>query len=101
MENNIWAPLFMNKSLWISAVLIFISMLVWWLIMWFFGVLLSVPIAVILTIIFQTRNQLESDDLLQVDKQENREENEEVKKIKKQLKMVDVDNDLKKGVNKN
>lgn len=101
MENNIWAPLFMNKSLWISAVLIFISMLVWWLIMWFFGVLLSVPIAVILTIIFQTRNQLESDDLLQVDKQENREENEEVKKIKKQLKMVDVDNDLKKGANKN
>ena len=101
MENNIWAPLFMNKSLWISAVLIFISMLVWWLIMWFFGVLLSVPIAVILTIIFQTRNQLESDDLLQVDKQENREENEEVKKIKKQLKMVDVDNDMKKGVNKN
>jgi hypothetical protein len=52
--------------------------------------LLSVPIAVILTIIFQNRHQLESEDLLQVDKQENEEENEEVKKIKKQLKVVEV-----------
>lgn len=90
IENNIRAPLFMNKSLWISAVLIFVSMLIWWLIMWFFGVLLSVPIAVILTIIFQNRHQLESEDLLQVDKQENEEENEEVKKFKKQLKVVEA-----------
>ena len=90
IENNIRAPLFMNKSLWISAVLIFISMLVWWLIMWFFWVLLSVPIAVILTIIFQNRHQLESEDLLQVDRQENEEENEEMKKIKKQLKVVET-----------
>ncbi len=89
IENNVWAPLFMNKSLWISAVLIFISMLVWWLIMWFFWVLLSVPIAVILTIIFQDRHQLESDDLSQIDKQENEEENNELKKIKKQLKIVE------------
>ena len=88
IENNIWAPLFMNKSLWISAVLIFISMLVWWLIMWFFWVLLSVPIAVILTIIFQTRHQLESEDLQQIDKQAGKEELEEVKKIKKQLKSI-------------
>ena len=88
IENNIWAPLFMNKSLWISAVLIFISMLVWWLIMWFFWVLLSVPIAVILTIIFQTRHQLETEDLQQVDKQAGKEELEEVKKIKKQLKSI-------------
>ena len=90
IENNIRAPLFMNKSLWISAVLIFVSMLIWWLIMWFFGVLLSVPIAVILTIIFQNRHQLESEDLLQVDRQENEEENEEVKKFKKQLKVVEA-----------
>ena len=89
IENNVWAPLFMNKSLWISAVLIFISMLVWWLIMWFFWVLLSVPIAVILTIIFQNRHQLESDDLSQINKLESEEENDEVKKIKKQLKIVE------------
>lgn len=95
IENNIRAPLFLNKSLWISAVLIFVSMLVWWLIMWFFGVLLSVPIAVILTIIFQNRNQLESDDLLQVDKEEDKEEVEQVKRFKKQLKIVENDKDEK------
>ena len=85
VENNIWAPLFMNKSLWISAVLIFISMLIWWLIMWFFGVLLSVPIAVILTIVFQDKHQLESDGLLQIDNKEN---NEDLKKIIKQSSVI-------------
>ena len=88
IENNIWAPLFMNKSLWISAVLIFISMLIGGLIMWFFGVLLSVPIAVILTIIFQNRRQLETEDLQQVDKQANDEKGEELKKVKQQLESV-------------
>ena len=51
--------------------------------------LLSVPIAVILTIIFQNRHQLESEDLLQVDKQESEEQGEEMKKVKKQLKIVE------------
>ena len=88
IENNVWAPLFMNKSLWVSAVLIFISMLIWWLIMWFFWVLLSVPIAVIVSIIVQDRNKLESDDLLQVDKEETDEANKELKKVKEQLKIV-------------
>lgn len=88
IENNVWAPLFMNKSLWISAVLIFISMLVGWLIMWFFGVLLSVPIAVIISIIVQDRHKLESDDLLQIDKEEVDEANKELKKVKEQLKNV-------------
>ena len=46
------------------------------------------PIAVILTIIFQTRHQLESEDLQQIDKQAGKEELEEVKKIKKQLKSI-------------
>ena len=88
IENNIWAPLFMNKSLWISAVLIFISMLIWWLIMWFFWVLLSVPIAVILTIIFQNKNQLESENLLPINNVKKN-ENDEAKKIKKHLKIND------------
>ena len=65
-------------------------MLIWWLIMWFFGVLLSVPIAVILTIIFQNWYKLESDDLLQMEKQSDEEENKEMDKIKKQLKMVET-----------
>lgn len=86
VENNIWAPLFMNKSLWISAVLIFISMLIWWLIMWFFWVLLSVPIAVIVTIIAKDRYQLEFDDLKQV----NKEENKELQRIKKELNTVEA-----------
>ena len=86
IENNIRAPLFMNKSLWISAVLIFISMLLWWLIMWFFWVLLSVPIAVIVTIIAKDRYQLESDDLKQV----NQEEDKELQRIKKELNTVEA-----------
>lgn len=86
IENNIRAPLFMNKSLWISAVLIFISMLLWGLIMWFFWVLLSVPIAVIVTIIVKDRYQLESDDLEQVDKEESK----ELQRIKKELNTVEA-----------
>lgn len=58
-QNNILTPLLMNKSLWVSCVLIFISMLIWWLIMWFFGVLLAVPIAVIISILSQDRTKLE------------------------------------------
>lgn len=85
VENNLRAPLFMNKSLWISAVLIFISMIIWWLIMWFFGVLLSVPIAVILTIIVKNRYQLEYDELVQVDQEEIKELN----KIRKELKTAE------------
>jgi len=85
IENNLWAPLFMNKSLWISAVLIFISMIIGWLIMWFFGVLLSVPIAVIVTIIVKNRYQLEYDELMQVDKDEVK----ELQKIKKELNIVE------------
>lgn len=89
VENNIRAPLFLNKSLWISAVLIFLSMLVWWLIMWFFWVLLSVPIAVIVTIIVKNRHQLEYEDLSQIDKQVDKEETKELQRIKKELKTVE------------
>ena len=88
VENNIRAPLFMNKSLWISAVLIFISMLVGWLIKWFFGVLLSGPIAVILTIIFQDRHKLESDDLQHFEKKWDEVHEDILKKETKQLKVT-------------
>ena len=53
--------------------------------MWFFGVLLSVPIAVILTIIVKNRYQLEYDELMQVDKDEVKEFN----KIRKELKTAE------------
>jgi predicted PurR-regulated permease PerM len=43
----------MWKSLWVSPLVIFICMLLFWTIMWFFGVLLAVPIAVIVSLAFQ------------------------------------------------
>jgi len=49
VENNVLIPVVMNKTLWINPVTIFLSMLLWGLIMGFVGVLLAVPIAVILT----------------------------------------------------
>jgi hypothetical protein len=46
---------------------------------------LSVPIAVIVTIIVKNRYQLESDDLKQVDKEEDK----ELQRIKKELNTVE------------
>lgn len=51
-ENNVLVPLVMNKTLWVNPIIIFISMIVWGLIMWFVWVLLAVPISVIITLIF-------------------------------------------------
>lgn len=48
-ENNVLTPIIMNKTLWVSALLIFICMLLGWLVFGFMWVLLAVPIAVILT----------------------------------------------------
>lgn len=101
IENNVWAPLFMNKSLWISAVLIFISMIIWGLIMWFFGVLLSVPIAVIITIIVKNKNELELDEIKQVEEQADKEENTEYKETKKALATVKVVSKSTKSDKKN
>lgn len=53
LENNVFIPLLMNKTLWVNPVVIFISMIVWGLIMWFLGVLLAVPIAVIITLMVE------------------------------------------------
>lgn len=52
VQENILTPVLMKKALGISPVLILISMMLWWVIMWFLGVLLSVPIAAILVIFF-------------------------------------------------
>lgn len=52
VQENVLTPVLMKKALWISPVLILISMMLWWVIMWFLWVLLSVPIAVILVIFF-------------------------------------------------
>ncbi len=53
IENNVFIPLIMNKTLWVNTVVIFVSMLIWALIMWFVGVLLAVPIAAIITLMIE------------------------------------------------
>lgn len=50
-ENNVLVPLVMNKTLWVNPIVIFVSMILGWLIIWFIWVLLAVPIAVIITLI--------------------------------------------------
>lgn len=52
-ENNILTPIIMNKTLGISALVIFICMLMWASLFWFMGVLLAVPIAVIISLAFE------------------------------------------------
>ena len=53
LENNVIVPLLMNKTLWVNPVVIFISMIIWALILWVIWVLLAVPIAVIITLIME------------------------------------------------
>ncbi len=53
LENNVLIPVLMNKTLGVNPVVIFISMIIWALILWFVGVLLAVPIAVIITLILE------------------------------------------------
>jgi len=53
IENNVLIPLLMNKTLGVNPVVIFISMIIWWLVMWIVGVLLAVPIAVIITMMLE------------------------------------------------
>lgn len=53
LENNVFIPFLMNKILWVNPIVIFVSMIIWGLIMWFLGVLLAVPIAVIITLMLE------------------------------------------------
>jgi predicted PurR-regulated permease PerM len=53
LENNVFIPLLMNKTLGVNPVVIFISMIIWALILWIVWVLLAVPIAVIITLILE------------------------------------------------
>ena len=59
---SVLTPLFMNKALWVSSVLIFISMVLGWMIMWFFWVLLAVPIVVIITLLLEDKEQLTQEE---------------------------------------
>ena len=53
LENNVLIPLLMNKTLGVNPVVIFISMIIWGMILWIVWVLLAVPIAVIITLILE------------------------------------------------
>ena len=62
-EEKFFVPVFMWKTLWVSPLVVFICILMCWTIMWFFGVLLAVPMAVIVSLAFhvpqsnETQNQ--------------------------------------------
>ena len=55
LENNILIPVLMKKTLWISPVIVFLSMLLWAILMWLIWVILAVPIAVILTLFWDDK----------------------------------------------
>jgi predicted PurR-regulated permease PerM len=51
IENNVLIPLLMNKSLWVSPLLIFLCVLIGGSVLWFIGILLAVPLSVIVTML--------------------------------------------------
>jgi predicted PurR-regulated permease PerM len=50
MENNVLIPWIMNKTLWVSSLLIFLCMVVGASVLGFVGIMLAVPIAIIISI---------------------------------------------------
>ena len=46
-------PIVMNKALWVSPLLIFIAMLIWLQVMWLVWVILAIPLAVIISLLFE------------------------------------------------
>lgn len=53
LEEKFFIPLVMNKALGVSPLLVFVGMLFGGLLMGFIGVVLAVPFAVILAIVFK------------------------------------------------
>ena len=54
LENNVLVPMVMSQTLWASPLLIFICMIIGGSLLGFLWVLLAVPIAVIITILYET-----------------------------------------------
>lgn len=46
-------PIVMNKALWVSPLLIIIAMLVWLKVVWFVWIVLAIPLAVIVSLLFE------------------------------------------------
>lgn len=53
-ENNILVPIVMSHTLWTSPLLILICLILWWSLFGFLWILLAVPIAVIISILYDT-----------------------------------------------
>jgi len=52
LESSFLVPYIMHRTVGISPLLILISLIVWWLVMWFVWVVLAVPIAVIISMLY-------------------------------------------------
>jgi len=61
-EEKLLVPVFMWKTLWVSPLVVFICILLCGTIMWFFWVLLAVPMAVIVSLAFHLPQAWEIDD---------------------------------------
>jgi len=46
-------PIIMNKALWVSPLMIIIMMLIWMKVMWFVWIILAIPLAVIISLLFE------------------------------------------------
>ena len=53
LENNVMVPLIMSQTLWVSPLLIFICMLICGLLLWLLWVIIAVPIALIVNILYK------------------------------------------------
>jgi len=106
IQNNILTPLFMNRALGVNAVLILISMVIWWMIMWFLWVLLAVPIAVIITLMTQNEKEFKAEEKEQKAKEQANYKKTESKRkitkevIKKVIKKTPIKKTTKKTIKK-
>jgi predicted PurR-regulated permease PerM len=55
VQENVFTPIVMWKQLWVNSVLILVCALLWAVILWFWWVVLSVPLAVILGLFIDDR----------------------------------------------
>jgi predicted PurR-regulated permease PerM len=58
IENNMLVPMVMSQTLWMSPLLIFMCLFLWAAFFWFLGILLAVPIAVIVSILYDTYRKI-------------------------------------------
>jgi predicted PurR-regulated permease PerM len=56
IENYVIVPVLMWKQLWVNSILILICALLWAVILWFWWIVLSVPLAVILWLFIDDKN---------------------------------------------